>query len=238
MDPKVLNNRPNHKTRTKPNLIGMGNTLKGKGNNKWIHKPNTLALPTPNAERKLWPKPINHSQSQPNPLPLTQPLTHPKNTSSPTQSPTKEVPKTMNTSDTVPMDHLDQAKHNPDNGKPMHASMGPDIAISKQEGSRSVVTMNHELPISVEEVGLQINLGSRPLSGILPKDMALGQLEGGHGGSRPSIKDFIGDLESTWDNFNNWVLELRDGKQIVIPLSLHHSLGSILDFSKHERDEG
>ena len=108
MDPKVLNNRPNHKTRTKPNLIGMGNTLKGKGNNKRIHKPNTLALPTPNAERKLRPKPINHSQSQPNPLPLTQPLTHPKdtsplthpkNTSSPTQSPTKEVPKTMNTSD-------------------------------------------------------------------------------------------------------------------------------------------
>ena len=45
-------------------------------------------------------------------------------------------------------------------------------------------------------------------------------------------------LESTWGNFNNWVLELRDGKQIVIPLSLHHSPGSILDFSKHERDEG
>ena len=72
------------------------------------------------------------------------------------------------------MDHPDQAKHNPDNGKPMHASVDPDIAISKQEGSRSVVTVDHELPISVEEVGLQINLGSRPLSGILPKDMALG----------------------------------------------------------------
>ena len=37
-------------------------------------------------------------------------------------------------------------------------------------------------------------------------------------------------LESTWGNFNNWVLELRDGKQIVIPPSLHHSPGSILDF--------
>ena len=206
MDPKVLNNRPNYKTKTKPNLSGMGNTLKGKGNNKWIHKPNTLALPMSNAERKPRPEPFNHSQSQPNPLTLTQPLTHPKdtsprthpkNTSSPTQSPTKEVPKTMITSDTVPMDHSDQAKHTPDNGKPVHASVGPDIAIPEQEGSQSAVTVDHELPISTEEVGSQINLGSRPLSGILPKDMALGQLEDGHGGSRPSIKDFVGDLEST-----------------------------------------
>nr|POF09849.1 hypothetical protein CFP56_65628 [Quercus suber] len=161
----------------------MGNTLKGKGNNKWIHKPNTWAFPMPNVERKLRPKPINHSQSQPNLLPLTQPLTHPKDTSplthtkntlSPTQSPTKEVPKTMITLDTVSMDHPDQAKHTPHNGKPVHASVGPDIAISEQEGSRSSVTVDHELPISVEELGLQINLGSRPLSSILPKDMALG----------------------------------------------------------------
>ena len=97
--------------------------------------------------------------------------------------------------------------------------------------------MNHELPISAEEE-VSHDLGSRPLSGNLSKDLALGQLDGGHDGSRPSIKDFVGDLESTWGNSNNWVLELRDGKWIVIPLSLYHSPGSILDFSEHERDVG
>ena len=80
--------------------------------------------------------------------------------------------------------------------------------------------VNHELPISAEEEVSQANLGSRPLSGSLSKDLALGQLDSGHSGSRPSIKDFVGDLESTWGNSNYWVLELRNGKRIAIPLSL------------------
>ena len=34
------------------------------------------------------------------------------------------------------------------------------------------------------------------------------------------------------------VLELCDGKQIVIPLSLYHPPGSISNFSEHEGDVG
>lgn len=65
-----------------------------------------------------------------------------------------------------------------------------------------------------EEVGSQIDLGSRPVSGVLPKDLASGQLDGGQVGPRSSIKDFVGHLESTWGNSNNWVLELRDGRNL------------------------
>ena len=58
VDHKVLNKRPNYKTMTKPNLKEMDNTLKGKGNNYWAPKSNTLVLPTHNAEPKPQPKPI------------------------------------------------------------------------------------------------------------------------------------------------------------------------------------
>ena len=177
MDPKVLNNGPNYKTRTKPNLNGMGYTFKGRVPNMW-------ALPTPNVEPKSRPKPINYPQSQPKqPLPLTQPLTHPKDTSplthaknmlSPTQSPTKEVPKPTITSNTMSMDHPDQDKHTLDNGKPVYVSMGPDIAILEHKGSQSAVAVDHDLPILTKKVGLKIDLGSRPLLGFLSKDMALG----------------------------------------------------------------
>ena len=108
---------------TKPNFTGTGNTIKGKEINKWVHKPNHKPKPRQK-------KPTNHSQSQPNPLSLTQPLIQPKETSqavSLTQSPTEAVPKTTINSDTVPMDHPDQAKHNPNNGKPVHALVDLDI---------------------------------------------------------------------------------------------------------------
>nr|POE65393.1 hypothetical protein CFP56_71836 [Quercus suber] len=52
VDRKVLNNRPNYKTMAKPNLNEMGNTIKGKGNNYWALKSNTLALTTHNAKPK------------------------------------------------------------------------------------------------------------------------------------------------------------------------------------------
>ena len=60
VDYKVLNNRPNYQIMTKPNLNEMGNTIKGKGNNYWAPKSNTLALPTHNAKLKQQPKPISN----------------------------------------------------------------------------------------------------------------------------------------------------------------------------------
>ena len=47
----------------------------------------------------------------------------------------------------------------------------------------------------------------------------------------PSIKNFVEDLEHTWGNLEKWVLELHGGRQIAIPLSLHHSPRSMSDFS-------
>ena len=49
-----------------------------------------------------------------------------------------------------------------------------------------------------------------------------------------SIKNFVEDLEHTCGNSEKWVLELRGGRQIAIPLSLYHSPGSISDFSDLE----
>ena len=55
---------------------------------------------------------------------------------------------------------------------------------------------------------------------------------------RPSIKSYVENLEHTWGNSKDWVLELRGGRQIVIPLSLYLSLGSMLDFLDLEGAEG
>ena len=44
----------------------------------------------------------------------------------------------------------------------------------------------------------------------------------------PTISDFVGDLK-TWDNSKDWMLELRDGRKLVILLSVYHSSESALD---------
>ena len=37
----------------------------------------------------------------------------------------------------------------------------------------------------------------------------------------PRINDFVGDLSKTWGNSKDWMLELQDGRKIVIPLSAY-----------------
>ena len=43
------------------------------------------------------------------------------------------------------------------------------------------------------------------------------------------ISDFVGDLSKTWGNSKDWMLELQDGRKIVIPLSAYRSLDSVSD---------
>ena len=120
---------------TKPNFTGTGNTIKGKEINKWVHKPNHKPKPRQK-------KATNHSQLQPNPI--INPKKHHKLCLS-LSHPQKKFQKTTINSDTVPMDHPDQAKHTPDNGKPVHALVDLDIAISAHAGFRSAVAVEQEL---------------------------------------------------------------------------------------------
>ena len=39
----------------------------------------------------------------------------------------------------------------------------------------------------------------------------------------PTIRELIGDLDKSWGNSKDWILRLRDGKQLVLPLSLYRS---------------
>ena len=41
-------------------------------------------------------------------------------------------------------------------------------------------------------------------------------------------------LDRSWGNSRDWVLELRDGKQVVIPPSLYRSMESLTDFTGSE----
>ena len=68
----------------------------------------------------------------------------------------------------------------------------------------------------------------------LPLAPVLVTAEDCHVESRPSIKNFVEDLEHTWGNSEKWVLELRGGRQIAIPLSLYHSPESLSEFSDLE----
>ena len=48
-------------------------------------------------------------------------------------------------------------------------------------------------------------------------------------------KSFDG-LDKSWGNSRDWVLELRDGRQVVIPPSLYRSMESLTDFTGLEDD--
>ena len=43
------------------------------------------------------------------------------------------------------------------------------------------------------------------------------------------ISDFVGDLSKTWGNSKDWMLELQDGRKIVISLSAYRSPDSVSD---------
>ena len=39
----------------------------------------------------------------------------------------------------------------------------------------------------------------------------------------PTIRELVGDLDKSWSNSKEWMLQLRDGRQLVLPLSLYRS---------------
>ena len=43
-------------------------------------------------------------------------------------------------------------------------------------------------------------------------------------------------MDKSWGNSKDWILQLRDGRQLVLPLSLYHSLDSMLVSSSLEGD--
>ncbi|XP_030951124.1 uncharacterized protein LOC115974757 [Quercus lobata] len=49
--------------------------------------------------------------------------------------------------------------------------------------------------------------------------------------SSPTIRELVSDLDKSWGNSKEWMLQLRDGRQIVIPLSLYRSPESVSDCS-------
>ena len=53
--------------------------------------------------------------------------------------------------------------------------------------------------------------------GLVTSDFEGAQLPG------PTIKELVGDLDKLWGNSKDWILQLRDGMQLVLPLSLYRS---------------
>ena len=43
----------------------------------------------------------------------------------------------------------------------------------------------------------------------------------------PTIRELVGDLDKSWGNSKDWILQLRDGRQLVLPLSLCRSPNSM-----------
>ena len=46
-----------------------------------------------------------------------------------------------------------------------------------------------------------------------------------------TIRELVSDLDKSWGNSKEWMLQLRDGRQIVILLSLYRSPESVSDCS-------
>ena len=49
--------------------------------------------------------------------------------------------------------------------------------------------------------------------------------------SCPTIRELVSDLDKSWGNSKEWMLQLHDGRQIVLPLSLYRSPESVSDCS-------
>ena len=45
----------------------------------------------------------------------------------------------------------------------------------------------------------------------------------------PTIRELVSDLDKSWGNSKEWMLQLRDGQQIVIPLSRYRSPERVSD---------
>ena len=52
----------------------------------------------------------------------------------------------------------------------------------------------------------------------------------------PTIKELFGDLDKSWGNSKDWLLQLHDGRQLVLPLSLYRSPDSLSVSSSLERE--
>ena len=50
----------------------------------------------------------------------------------------------------------------------------------------------------------------------------------------PTIKELVKILDKSWGNSKDWILQLRDGRQLVLPLSLYHSSDCMLVCSSLE----
>ena len=49
--------------------------------------------------------------------------------------------------------------------------------------------------------------------------------------SYTTIRESVSDLDKSWGNSKEWMLQLQDGRQVVIPLSLYRSPESVSDCS-------
>ena len=86
--------------------------------------------------------------------------------------------------------------------------MGNCNLTSDAEGVESVKEYTESIGSSQHAVGSE---NTEPLFTKWPHEFG------------PRISDFVGDLSKTWGNSKDWMLELRDGKKIVIPLSVYRS---------------
>ena len=51
-----------------------------------------------------------------------------------------------------------------------------------------------------------------------------------------TITELVEDLDKSWGNSKDWILQLRDGRQLVLPFSLYRSPDSMLVTSSLEGD--
>ena len=56
------------------------------------------------------------------------------------------------------------------------------------------------------------------------------------GAQLPGIRELVRDLDKSWGNSKDWILQLRDGRQLVLPLSLYRSLDCMLVYSSLEEE--
>ena len=138
--------------------------------------------------------------------------------------------------------------------QPPAASTGPVVVVQDSHDQVSPISeLNGSNLVSVESTAMTSVLVTNPIvPAIVSLDSPVASeireedflgLEGlgisifeGAQLPGPNIRDLVGDLDKSWGNSKDWILQLRDGRKLVLPLSLYRSLDSMSVSSSLEGD--
>ena len=130
-----------------------------------------------------------------------------------------------------------QASHEPLSGISASSGSRLVLVVSLATISKPVMTFTDPLMSALVPLTSQVALDDGEEDFVGSEGLATtnnnSDFEGAHLPG-PMIKKLVCDLDNSWGKSKDWILQLRDGRQLVLPLSLYRSPDCMLVYSSLE----